>query len=175
MRDVVGLATESGPHDPATGLGHTVLLVSSVPAPPLVDFHYDAAIVGLGYVGLPTALAFHSNAFRVAGVDISQPRLRSIRCGEVDALDSDNVRLAKALTDEDGFTLTDDPAVLSQAEAVLVCVPTPIDEHLLPDLAALRAACASVVRLAQPGQVLMLTSTTYVGCTYDLLVRPLEE
>jgi len=175
MRDVVGLASEPVPYDHPTGLGHTALLDSSVPPPPLVDFLYDAAIVGLGYVGLPTALTFHSNGFRVAGVDISAPRLQSIRAGEVDALASDNARLAKALTDADGFTLTGDPTILSQAEAVLVCVPTPIDEHLLPDLKALRAACASVVRLAQPGQVLMLTSTTYVGCTYDLLVRPLEE
>jgi UDP-N-acetyl-D-glucosamine dehydrogenase len=175
MRDVVGLATGSGSSDRPIGPGHTALLDPSVPAPPLVDFHYDAAIVGLGYVGLPTALTFHTNGFRVAGVDISQPRLAAIRAGEVDALASDNVRLAKALCDEDGFTLTDDLAIVSTAEAVLVCVPTPIDEHLLPDLTALRAACQSVVRLAQPGQVLMLTSTTYVGCTHDLLVRPLEE
>ncbi|MBO0841439.1 MAG: nucleotide sugar dehydrogenase, partial [Sciscionella sp.] len=58
---------------------------------------------------------------------------------------------------------------------VIVCVPTPVDEHLAPDLGPLRAACASVVRHAVAGQTIVLTSTTYAGCTRDLLVQPLRE
>jgi nucleotide sugar dehydrogenase len=57
----------------------------------------------------------------------------------------------------------------------MVCVPTPIDEHLLPDMTLLANACATVVEHAVPGQTLVLTSTTYVGCTHDLLVKPLAE
>jgi nucleotide sugar dehydrogenase len=54
-------------------------------------------------------------------------------------------------------------------------VPTPIDEHLVPDLSILRAACTTILSTVTPGQTLMLTSTTYVGCTDDLLVKPLTE
>ncbi len=63
---------------------------------------------------------------------------------------------------------------LRSADAVIVCVPTPVDDHRAPDLGALGSACATVVEYAQPGQLLLLTSTTYVGCTHDLLVEPLR-
>jgi nucleotide sugar dehydrogenase len=136
-------------------------------------FGHDVAIVGLGYVGLPTALSLHAGGRRVLGVDISRSRLAAIRDGSVDLLDEDRERLAAALADSDGFRLDDDAAGLADASAVLVCVPTPVDHHLVPDLGPLRAACEVVVRHARAGQTLMLTSTTYVGCTHDLLVRPL--
>src|SRR5688572_4680391 len=137
-------------------------------------FRYDVAIVGLGYVGLPTALSLHAGGQRVLGVDVSRSRLTAIRDGAVDLLDEDRERLGKALADVDGFRLEDDASGLADASAVLVCVPTPVDEHLVPDLRALRGACEAVVCQARRGQTLMLTSTTYVGCTDDLLVRPLR-
>jgi nucleotide sugar dehydrogenase len=136
-------------------------------------FRYDVAVVGLGYVGLPTALSLHARGRRVLGVDISRPRLAAIRDGAVDLLDEDRIRLDEALGDGEAFRLDDDAAGIADAAAVLVCVPTPVDEHLVPDLGPLRGACEVVVRHARPGQTLMLTSTTYVGCTHDLLVRPL--
>jgi nucleotide sugar dehydrogenase len=139
------------------------------------SFRYDVAVVGLGYVGLPTALGVHAAGGRVVGVDVSPARLAAIRAGEVDLLAADHARLARALGDPERFAVGDDPALLGQAAAVLVCVPTPVDEHLVPDLAPLSAACATVVRQAVPGQTLMLTSTTYVGCTDEHLVRPLRE
>jgi len=137
-------------------------------------FEFDVAIVGLGYVGLPTALAFHAAGRRVVGVDVSAERLAAIRDERVDLLASDRGRLSLALADE-GLTLGSDPALLASAEAVIVCVPTPVDEHLVPDLSILREACARVVIHAQPGQLLMLTSTAYVGSTYDMLAGPLAE
>ena len=57
---------------------------------------------------------------------------------------------------------------------MLICVPTPVDEHQVPDLEPLRSACEHVVLNARPGQIIVLTSTTYAGCTRDLLVGPLE-
>ena len=63
---------------------------------------------------------------------------------------------------------------MSDAAAVIICVPTPLDEHLTPDLSILRAACSMVVDAAIGGQLLLLTSTTYAGCTRDLLLRPLQ-
>ncbi len=75
----------------------------------------------------------------------------------------------------DGFVLTDRIEALAAADLVLICVPTPVDEHHLPDLEILEGACAAVVSHACPGQTLVLTSTTYVGCTRELLVEPLTE
>lgn len=132
------------------------------------------AVVGLGYVGLPTALALHRRGIGVVGVDVSATRLMAIRAGDVDLLTEELADLRAALDDPD-FRLTDDGALLAEADAVIVCVPTPVDAHLNPDLRALSAACATVVERARSGQVLILTSTTYVGCTKDLLVAPLAE
>jgi UDP-N-acetyl-D-glucosamine dehydrogenase len=139
------------------------------------DFRFDTAIVGLGYVGLPTALALHANGRRVLGLEISRRRLDDIFEGRADLLASDQLRLADALEDGRTFELITEPARLSEAATVLICVPTPIDHHLLPDLSALEAACRTVVAAAVPGQTLVLTSTTYVGCTRDFLVGPLRE
>ncbi|RLV55684.1 nucleotide sugar dehydrogenase [Aeromicrobium phragmitis] len=133
----------------------------------------DVAIAGLGYVGLPTALAYHHAGQRVVAFDISPHRRAAIERNDVDLLPSDRQRLHRALDDAQ-FRLVDDPAQLRCARAVIVCVPTPVDRHLVPDLTALRAACETLVEYAVPGQLLMLTSTTYVGCTEDLLVRPLR-
>jgi nucleotide sugar dehydrogenase len=148
-----------------------------VPAEPVVadapSFVFDVGLVGLGYVGLPTALAFHAAGRLVLGLDVSEARRAAIRAQRADLLDSDRSRLARALADPAGFALTADPRLLRQARAVILAVPTPVDDHLLPDLAILRAACASVVENAVPGQVIILTSTTYVGSTYELLVDPL--
>ena len=139
---------------------------------PFRDDDYDIAIVGLGYVGLPTALAYQHAGARVLGLEISPHRIANIRSGLADLLPSDQLRLEEALHD-DRFTISDDPRLLSRADAVIVCVPTPVDQHLVPDLTMLRSACDTVVAHAVPGQLLMLTSTSYVGCTEDLLVTPL--
>jgi UDP-N-acetyl-D-glucosamine dehydrogenase len=138
-------------------------------------FRFDVALVGLGYVGLPTALAFHAAQSRVLGFDVSAHRLDTIREGRVDLLDSDQSRLHRALGDTDTFTLTEDGSHLAKAAAVIIAVPTPVDEHLLPDLAMLRSACATVVANAVAGQVIIMTSTTYVGCTQEMLVVPLTD
>ncbi len=131
-------------------------------------------IVGLGYVGLPTAIAFADSGRRVIGCDLSEGRLADIKAAQVDLPDGDKVRLASHLGSKT-FILTIDPAAVSAAEVVVVCVPTPIDSHLIPDLNPLRAACDAVVRYAVPGQTILLTSTSYVGCTRDLIAEPLRQ
>lgn len=130
-------------------------------------------IVGLGYVGLPTAVGLAHHGTRVVGFDVSAHRLAAIREQTVDLTPADRERLTTSLNNE-LLMLTDHADVLRHADAIIICVPTPVDDHLSPDLTALRAACGSVVSHAVPGQVIVLTSTTYVGCTNDLLVKPLE-
>jgi UDP-N-acetyl-D-glucosamine dehydrogenase len=134
----------------------------------------SVAVVGMGYVGLPTALAFHEAGFEVLGLDVSPARLAAVRAGDVDLLPEDHLRLGVALDDPGRFHLTDDPKVLARADAVLVCVPTPVDRHHVPQLGPLEAACEAVTDHAHPGQVIVLTSTSYAGTTRDLLIEPLE-
>jgi UDP-N-acetyl-D-glucosamine dehydrogenase len=137
------------------------------------SFDHDVAIVGLGYVGLPTALAFHDAGQRVLGIDVSAQRLADVQSGRVDLLPADHTRLAAAL-DSSACQFTADVHQLERAAAVIICVPTPVDRRLVPDLSALAGACAAVVALAVPGQTLVLTSTSYVGTTEDILAGPLR-
>lgn len=131
------------------------------------------AIVGMGYVGLPTALGMLDAGTPVIGVDIDRGRLAAIERGDVDVLDADMDRLHRYLP-TDAFALSSDPSAISDAQTVIVCVPTPISGHFDPDLGALSSACHDVVAHATPGQTIILTSTTYVGCTRDMIIEPLQ-
>ena len=130
------------------------------------------AILGLGYVGLPSALALVQRGQDVLGIDISAERLASIRAERVDLVPEDARRLNEALQG-DGLSLSSDAADLAAARAIVICVPTPVDDHLVPDLRILEAACRSVVEHATAGQTIILTSTTYVGSTRAMLAAPL--
>ncbi|MBO1755863.1 nucleotide sugar dehydrogenase [Allobranchiibius sp. CTAmp26] len=148
------------------------------PAPAGVDrgparSYQSVAVVGLGYVGLPTALSLLDAGAEVIGIDISSQRLDNIRRGDVDLLSRDLGRLQRT-TGHPRWFLCDDFARLSSADAVLICVPTPVTENLTPDLDALRGACAAVVGAARSGQTIILTSTTHIGATRELLSEPLS-
>jgi nucleotide sugar dehydrogenase len=130
-----------------------------------------AAVLGMGYVGLPTSLALAGAGFDVIGVDVSERRLEAIRSGAADMLPRDRLRLERAAGAH--LRLTTDVAALEGADTIFICVPTPVDDDLRPDLRFLQAACATVVERARPGQLLLLTSTTYVGTTTELLSQPL--
>lgn len=167
MRDRVLLRSAS----PATVTVNVEQRLDAAPAD--LAWPYDVAIVGLGYVGLPTALAFHAAGLRVLGVDINEHRLADIRSGAPDLLGSDRARLTSAGSSA-AWELSSDLSRVNRARTVIVCVPTPVNAHSVPDLRALRGASAAVVAEARPGQLLMLTSTSYAGCTRDLVVGPLE-
>jgi UDP-N-acetyl-D-glucosamine dehydrogenase len=130
------------------------------------------AIVGLGYVGLPTALALYGRSPWVLGIDISAERLRVIAARDADLAEFDRPVLDAALR-SGTLELTSDTGAVSAADAVIICVPTPVDDDHAPDLTALRDACASVVAGARSGQTVILTSTTYIGTTRELLTEPL--
>lgn len=132
----------------------------------------SVAVVGLGYVGLPTAIALATAGARVIGVDVNPDRIAAIRSGAVDLLEQDALQLQLMLPHR--LQLSCDPAAIAAADAVIIGVPTPVDKHLIPDLSPLAAACAQVVKHARAGQTIILTSTSYVGTTRDLLARPLE-
>ena len=102
------------------------------------------AIVGLGYVGLPTALSLADRGAEIIGCDVSEGRLADIKAGRVDLLPRDHARLSRHRL-AGSIKLTTEPSALSDAHTIVICVPTPIDSHQTPDLLALTSACANVV------------------------------
>ena len=152
----------------ATAAPAAAAAVLAPPAPPTV------AVVGLGYVGLPTLLALHDAGRPVIGIDVDDARIDAIRAADVDLPRADASRLRDALAGE-RLRLAKLPAAAAPADAVIICVPTPVDEQRRPDPSALKAACAATVANARPGQAIVLTSTTSVGSTRELLVEPLAE
>jgi len=163
--------------DPGTSVGSAVHDAVPRRSSPPVDAAPQApviAILGLGYVGLPTMLSARSRGARTIGIDHSESRLKAIRERRVDLIPDDHDRLSRHVDDGGEFILTSSLAALAEADAVLICVPTPVDDHREPDLRLLRAACSDAVRHARPGQTLILTSTSYPGTTRDLLAQPLE-
>jgi UDP-N-acetyl-D-glucosamine dehydrogenase len=123
---------------------------------------------------LESALALRRAGFRIVGIDTSSSRLNDIRGGRADLLGVSPDDLGARLRDE-GFTLTDEIEAVRAADMVLICVPTTVDSHGRPNTEALRHICASVVCHAHAGQTLVLSSTTHVGSTREMLVGPLGE
>ncbi len=128
------------------------------------------AVIGLGYVGLPLAVAF-SKAFDVVGFDISVRRIAELKAGTDRTLEVTAEQLAAA----DRLALTDQEADLAQCNVFVVTVPTPIDRHKRPDLGALLSASRTVGRLIKPGGVAIFESTVYPGATEEDCVPEIEK
>lgn len=125
------------------------------------------AVVGLGYVGLPVALAFARQFEPVFGFDISEQRLASLRAGTDQCAVEDRASLAASR-----LVLTGQPADLAAASFIVVAVPTPVDARNKPDLGPLRRACELVGANLRPGSVVVVESTVYPGLTREFC-RPL--
>ncbi len=134
---------------------------------------YAVAIIGMGYVGLPLALAFVRAGFRTLGIDVDEQKAEKLRQGVSYLRHIDVAPLHQAMS-EGTFVATDDFDVLGQADAILMCVPTPVDHHQQPDLQFVRATVDSVRQRLRSGQLVVLESTTYPGTTEDLVAKELE-
>ena len=131
------------------------------------------AIVGLGYVGLPLAVAFAEAGLAVEGVDNHQPRVAALAAGESPIEDVSDERLQAALNG--GFSVTGPAgAHLSEADVVFVCVPTPITRSKDPDLGPVLAAAALIREHLRSGQLIVLQSTTFPGTTSGPFRKELE-
>lgn len=129
----------------------------------------DLAVIGLGYVGLPLAQEAVRSGLSVVGLDISPAVVDGVNAGRSHVDDLSDADVAAMVAG--GFRATADPAVLAEADAVVICVPTPLSEDGGPDLSAVLAATDAVATALRPGQLVVLESTTYPGTT-DTLVRP---
>ena len=131
-----------------------------------------AVIVGLGYVGLPLARAAASAGIEVTGLDLSTRVVELLNAGRSHIDDLSDSDIARML--ENGFTATSDASVISSADIVVICVPTPLDDSGSPDLAAVMGASRSIEQHMRPGLTVVLESTTYPGTTEEIL-KPLLE
>jgi UDP-N-acetyl-D-glucosamine dehydrogenase len=129
-------------------------------------------VIGLGYVGLPLAVAFAEAGESVVAVDIDLSKISSIEAGESYVEDISSDRLRSVLRQ---IEATSHYAPLARADAVLICVPTPLTPNREPDLGALTAAARGLTQVLQRGQLVVLESTTYPGTTRERLVPLLEE
>jgi len=128
-------------------------------------------IIGLGYVGLPLAIAFAEVGESVVGLDSDQTKVDSLNQG-VSYIEDVPTETLAALSDR--ISATTDYSDLSGCEAVIVCVPTPLTGSREPDLSYLRSSAENLASVLTPGQVVVLESTTYPGTTRDLLANTLE-
>jgi UDP-N-acetyl-D-glucosamine dehydrogenase len=130
-------------------------------------------VIGLGYVGLPLALAAVRAGFPVIGFDINPERVARINAGEpvISHLDTEGLRAAIATG---RLRASTDMAELSLPDAILICVPTPLTPQREPDLYFIRKTAADIVRALRPGQLVVLESTTWPGTTEEVLKPMLE-
>src|SRR5262249_3995283 len=134
--------------------------------------HMKVGIMGLGYVGLPLAVAFAEEGHDVAGVDIDARKVDALGRGTsyVEDISSARVQAVK-----DRLVVTTRAANLSRCDAVPVCVPTPRTDTREPDLGPLLAPSRVLSDLLQAGQLVVLESTTYPGTTRERMAPILEE
>lgn len=129
-------------------------------------------IVGMGYVGLPLALLFSSERFRVTGFDIAADKVEKLNTGQsyiVRILPADIQKAQKS-----GFRATTDYSEIDEMDAVIICVPTPLNEHHEPDLSFVTNTVAAIAPHVHNNQLIILESTTYPGTTEEVVAPMLE-
>lgn len=134
------------------------------------------AVVGLGYVGLPTAVAFADRGFTVTGADLSEKKVLKINDGVSPIPDLDlGDRVAENVKAGRLAATTDVAAACQGADCVLLIVPTPVDETKRPDLSFVRSAAQAAASVLRPGQFIALESTTYPGTSEEVVQAVCEE
>ncbi len=133
----------------------------------------QVAVIGLGYVGLPLALLYSEQGFPVTGFDIDERKVTTLNAGGSYIFRITAPEIRRALSQ--GLSATSNYAQLEQMDAVIICVPTPLNEYHEPDLSYITGTAESIAPHLQPGQLVILESTTYPGTTEEVLVPILEK
>ena len=130
-------------------------------------------IVGLGYVGLPLGLEFVSKGFNVIGFDVDKRKIPLLKSGKTYIKHIDETRIKNAV-DSKLFDATSDFTKLPDCDAVIICVPTPLDEHREPDMRFINETAKTIQKHLRKGQLVTLESTTYPGTTEEILLPMFE-
>ncbi|PZF78796.1 nucleotide sugar dehydrogenase [Aestuariivirga litoralis] len=130
-------------------------------------------IIGLGYIGLPLAVAFAQGGFRVTGFDIDPGKISALGDGRsyVDNVSSEDVAQCRS---SHRLAATGDFTRLADCDVIVICVPTPLSRHREPDLRFVTGTAETIAAHLRPGQLVILESTTYPGTTEDV-VKPILE
>ncbi|MBV8050206.1 MAG: nucleotide sugar dehydrogenase [Acidobacteriaceae bacterium] len=130
-------------------------------------------IIGMGYVGLPLALLFSEQQFPVTGFDIDSKKVDLLSNGQsyICRIPRTEIQLAR----DRGFAATSNYAQIAEMDAIIICVPTPINEHREPDLSYITNTLQSIAPYLQAGQLIVLESTTYPGTTEEVMVPMLQD
>jgi UDP-N-acetyl-D-glucosamine dehydrogenase len=130
-------------------------------------------IIGLGYVGLPLALLYSEQKFRVTGFDIDARKVETLAKGGsyIYRIVPEEIQAAKA----NGFSATADFSQLTAMDAIIICVPTPLNEYHEPDLSFITNTTHAIAPHLRAGQLVVLESTTYPGTTEEVMVPILEK
>lgn len=131
-------------------------------------------IIGLGYVGLPLGLEFASKGFKVLGFDLDEVKVNYLNKGESYIKHIASKRI-KDVLDKGKFSATDQFNKLPEADAIIICVPTPLDEHREPDMTYIINTAETVAKYLRKGQLVSLESTTYPGTTDEILLPMFEK
>ena len=134
---------------------------------------FVVGVVGLGYVGLPLVMEFCSKGFRVVGLDVDEKKVECLNGGASYILHVPSERV-KGFVDGGLLVTTDDFSRVSECDAVLICVPTPLDEEQEPDLSFVVSTGESIAPYVRKGLLVVLESTTYPGTTSEVLQGILE-
>jgi UDP-N-acetyl-D-glucosamine dehydrogenase len=129
---------------------------------------WTAGIIGLGYVGLPLAMTASRAGLDVIGFDVAGDRVAALNAGTSHVEDVTDTELTAALAVGTRFTAHE--ADLAQADAIFIAVPSPLGRNRQPDMSYIEAAASTVSRIARPGQLIALESTTYPGTTDEHLL-----
>ena len=130
-------------------------------------------VVGLGYVGLPLLRAFSMAGFAVIGFDVDEKKVEMLHRGE-NYLKHLGDSFVKEMVSGKAFDATTDFSRLGEADAILVCVPTPLGKHLEPDLSYVERTSDDIAKTLRPGQLIVLESTTYPRTTREVMLPRLE-
>lgn len=131
-------------------------------------------VVGIGYVGLPLVAELVRVGFRVTGLDYDKEKVRLLNAGESYIQDVPTADIAPHVASR-RLSATADPAILSEADAVIVCVPTPLNKTKDPDMRFIVEATDEIAKHQHPGMLIVLESTTYPGTTDEVVVPKLTE
>jgi UDP-N-acetyl-D-glucosamine dehydrogenase len=132
------------------------------------------SVIGLGYVGLPLSLQFARSGVKVLGLDLDTSKVDSINAGKTYLKHFSSESIAEQVS-ADRFEATTDPARLCEVEAIIICVPTPLDDHREPDLSFVLNTARTIAPYLAKDVLVTLESTTYPGTTEDELRPVLEE
>lgn len=132
-----------------------------------------AAVIGLGYVGLPLAMEIAAAGFKVIGIDLDRNKINTLKQGKSYILDVPEKIITEAIHDGK-FTPTADFGLLASADTVSICVPTPLSKSRDPDISFILSATEEIRKYLHAGQLIVLESTTYPGTTDELIVPELE-